>query len=142
VADEKRSPPDQETGRPRTRAGPRRSRPSEESEESRDNADPRRHQNGSPRRTKATRTLSVGQAARLAARQVAELTGRVPEGVVSIERVDDGWLIRVEVVESHRIPDSADILAIYEAELDGDGELTAYRRVRRYPRGRTQEDQE
>jgi hypothetical protein len=46
----------------------------------------------------------------------------------------------VELVETHRIPDTADILAIYEAELDEHGELVSYRRTRRYLRGRVQEN--
>ncbi|MDQ4117261.1 MAG: gas vesicle protein, partial [Actinomycetota bacterium] len=68
--------------------------------------------------------------------QVVEMTGKSPEGVTSVSRSDDGWVVGVEVVETERIPDSADVLAIYEAELDGDAELMSYRRVRRYPRGR------
>lgn len=59
---------------------------------------------------------------------------------MAIERVEHGWRIGVEVVETRRVPDSADILAIYETELDGSGGLVSYRRVRRYSRGRlTQE---
>jgi hypothetical protein len=42
----------------------------------------------------------------------------------------------VDVVEDRRIPSSTDMLSTYEAEIDGDGELLSYRRVRRYPRGR------
>ncbi|NYI84981.1 hypothetical protein HNR68_003611 [Saccharopolyspora hordei] len=65
-----------------------------------------------------------------------ELTGRQIEGVTSIERGDEGWLVGVEVVESRRVPDTADILAVYQAELDHDGDLLSYRRVDRYARGR------
>ena len=45
--------------------------------------------------------------------------------------------VGVEVVESHRIPDSADILAVYEVCLDESGELESYRRTQRYSRGQT-----
>lgn len=83
--------------------------------------------------------LPAAEAAKLAVRQVHELTGRQPEGVTSLEPSDEGWLVGVEVVESHRVPDTADILAVYEAELDQDGELVSYRRVDRYPRGRGNE---
>jgi hypothetical protein len=69
-------------------------------------------------------------------RQVAELTGRQPEGVTSLERTEQAWLVEVEVVETHRIPDSTDILAAYEATLDEHGDLVGYRRTRRYSRGR------
>ena len=41
----------------------------------------------------------------------------------------------VEVVEVSRIPDSADILAVYDVRLDADGDLISYRRLRRYARG-------
>jgi gas vesicle protein GvpO len=74
-------------------------------------------------------------AARAAARVVADFTGRRPEGVISVERHDGEWQVGVEVVETHRIPDTTDVLAVYEVRLDGDGRLTSYRRTRRYARG-------
>jgi hypothetical protein len=46
------------------------------------------------------------------------LTGHEVETVISIEPRDDHWKISVEVVETRRIPDSADILASYEVQLD------------------------
>lgn len=83
--------------------------------------------------------LSAGDAARTGLRQVSELTGRQPEGVTALERTEQGWRVGVEVVETHRIPDSTDILAVYEAELDAAGELVSYRRTTRYARGRGDE---
>jgi len=63
------------------------------------------------------------------------MTGKDPEGIVSLEQPrDDRWTVGVEVVETRRIPDSTDILAVYEVELDAEGELLAYRRVKRYSR--------
>ena len=81
--------------------------------------------------------LTAAQAARAALRQIAELTGKQPEGVTAVEPAEGGWVVGVEVVEDRRIPSSSDILAAYETGLDMDGELLSYRRVRRYPRGRT-----
>jgi Gas vesicle synthesis protein GvpO len=80
--------------------------------------------------------LSAARAARAGLRQIAELTGKNPEGVTGVEPADGGWVVGVEVVEDRRIPSSADILAIYEADVDSEGELASYRRVRRYSRGR------
>lgn len=90
-----------------------------------------------PRRahTEVRRAPEAGKIARLAAGYVEEMTGKEPEQITSLESTDDGdWLVGVEVVETHRIPDSTDILAIYEAELDPAGELVSYRRVKRYSR--------
>jgi Gas vesicle synthesis protein GvpO len=79
--------------------------------------------------------IRAAAAARLAAENVAEFTGREPENVVAIDRRDGDWYVDVEVVESHRIPDTTDVLAIYEVRLDRGGDLLSYRRTRRYARG-------
>jgi hypothetical protein len=83
--------------------------------------------------------MSAAAAAQAAVRSLADLIGKRPEGVTAVEPADDGWVVGVEVVEDRRVPSSADILATYEARLDGDGTLVSYRRVRRYPRGRGDE---
>ncbi|WP_262701260.1 MULTISPECIES: gas vesicle protein [Streptomyces] len=82
--------------------------------------------------------LVARDAARSAARHVRGLTGRTPEGVTSLERTEDGWTIGIEVVETHRIPDSTDLLAEYQVELDDRGELLSCRRTERYYRGRAE----
>jgi hypothetical protein len=43
------------------------------------------------------------------------------------------------VLELRRIPETSDVLATYEVELDDDGSLTGYRRVKRYTRAQTEE---
>jgi hypothetical protein len=83
----------------------------------------------------ADSAIQAPAAARRAARYVAEFTGRLPEGVISVERHNGEWQVGVEVVETHRIPDTTDVLAIYEVCLDGGGRLLSYRRKRRYARG-------
>jgi hypothetical protein len=80
--------------------------------------------------------LSAAKAGQAGLRQIAELTGKEPEGVTGVEPADDGWVVGVEVVEDKRIPSSTDILATYETEVGMDGELVSYRRVKRYTRGR------
>jgi hypothetical protein len=80
--------------------------------------------------------------ARLAARaagELAELLGRPPESIVSLDRTDDGWRVGVEVLETRRIPDTSDVLAEYEVDADERGGLVGYRRIRRYARGRVGE---
>ncbi|MGP4044579.1 gas vesicle protein GvpO [Streptomyces sp. 2A115] len=68
--------------------------------------------------------------------QLAELTGMAAESVSSFERTEDGWTLEIEVLELVRVPDTMSLLASYEVNLDPQGELTGYRRVRRYERGR------
>ena len=80
-------------------------------------------------------SMTGTRAAAEAARQLLELTGREAEGVTGLSRVDDGWRVQVEVVEVRRIPDTTDVLALYEVDVDGEGQLLGYRRLRRYARG-------
>ena len=85
--------------------------------------------------TDEQRPLSAAEAGQEGLEQIAELIGKDPESVTGVMRSKGGWLITVEMLEDRRIPSSTDILATYEAELDGDGELIGYHRVRRYSRG-------
>ncbi|MDT4923920.1 MAG: hypothetical protein QOG01_1633 [Pseudonocardiales bacterium] len=98
--------------------------------------------NGRRTSSRPPRTAKPSPAAlaRRASAELAELLGREPEGVISLERTEDGWRIGVEVVETRRIPDTADILAEYEVDADERGRLVGYRRARRYARGATKDD--
>nr|WP_141961861.1 gas vesicle protein [Actinoallomurus bryophytorum] len=124
--------------RARERPEPRSREPERREPERREpeRREPERREPESRERTETgARGPSGEKAAELAADHVATMTGKEPEGIVSLERADrGGWVIGVEVVETRRIPDSTDILAVYEAELDAEGELVAYRRVKRYTR--------
>jgi len=68
--------------------------------------------------------------------QLEELLERRVESVSSLERTHDGWTVALEVVELSRIPESTDVLASYEMELDEQLNLRRYQQVRRYHRGR------
>jgi hypothetical protein len=58
-----------------------------------------------------------------------ELTGLDISSVVRAEKEDDGWLVLVEVVEKYSIPDSMDILALYETRLDAEGNIREFKRI-------------
>jgi Gas vesicle synthesis protein GvpO len=73
--------------------------------------------------------------------EAAELLGRPIESVLGLEPDDNGgWTVTVEVVELERIPHSTDVLGAYAITLDKGGELTGWRRVRRYYRNQADED--
>jgi hypothetical protein len=82
-------------------------------------------------------TKSLKEVLHEARAQLAELTGMVAESVSSFERTEDGWTLEIEVLELARVPDTMSLLASYQVTLDPEGELTGYRRVRRYERGRS-----
>ena len=73
--------------------------------------------------------------------ELPQLLGRPIESVLGFERgEDDAWQVTVQVVELSRIPHTTDVLGAYAVTVDRDGELTGYRRVRRYHRNQADED--
>ncbi|MEV6804908.1 gas vesicle protein [Streptomyces sp. NPDC051129] len=88
------------------------------------------------RKTAGGRRPALMEVLRQARAQLTELTGLVPETVSSFEQTEDGWSLEVEVLELARVPDTMSLMASYQVELDPEGQLTGYRRVRRYERGR------
>jgi Gas vesicle synthesis protein GvpO len=86
-------------------------------------------------------SMSAREAVERAREEFPDLAGRPIETVLGVERDDDeGWKVAVQVVELARIPNTTDLLGAYEVKLDDDGELTGYRRLRRYARGQADED--
>ena len=86
--------------------------------------------------------LSGGKLAERARRELSEITGLEAESVTSLERHDDGtWKVTVELLELQRIPQTDDVLGAYETDLDENGELLGYRRVRRYARSQAHDAQ-
>lgn len=73
---------------------------------------------------------------RQAREQFEELTGNVPESISALNRTDDGWQMKAEVVELERVPDTMSLLASYTVTLDNNGDVSEYERTRRYTRGR------
>lgn len=108
--------------------------PYEAGEDERDEAE--RPARGGRTAGRRPEVLSAPLAARAGLRHIADLTGKEPSGVTSLEPAEDGWLVGVEVVEDRRIPSSTDILGLYMTQIRADGSLVTYRRTRRYPRGR------
>jgi hypothetical protein len=72
--------------------------------------------------------------------QLQQLIGRPVESVTGMEKNGNEWTVTVEVLELERIPNTTDVLGIYEVQLDKDGELTGARRTRRYYRSEAGED--
>jgi hypothetical protein len=88
----------------------------------------------SPPAREGARAEQVERAVQAAKDQLRLLNGAEAEAVSSFGRTRDGWRVTLEVVEVRRIPETTDVLASYVVELDEDGGLVAYERLRRYQR--------
>ncbi|WP_405554091.1 gas vesicle protein [Streptomyces canus] len=97
---------------------------------------PERAEKDTEERVAENRRPNPMEVLRNARTQLAELTGMTAENVSSFEQTEDGWSLEIEVLELSRVPDTMSLMASYQVELDPEGQLTGYRRVRRYERGR------
>ena len=81
----------------------------------------------------------MGKMIEKARSELNNLTGLEISSTVGAEKEGDGWLVTMEVVEKHSIPDGMDILAVYENRLDADGNMLEFKRVRMRKRIDTEE---
>lgn len=125
-----------ESPRRSTAAAPSKSRPVKSKTSAQKTSAPKSEET---KKASAPARVSTVQAVKKAVEQFSALTGRSPESVVGARWEDDHWAVRLEVVESRRVPDTADLLAEYDIQLDGQGELLEYSRQNRYVRGRPSE---
>jgi len=86
--------------------------------------------------------LSIGEVIEKVRSELNKLTGLDIESTVAAARDAEGWLVSVEVVEKHSIPDGMDILATYETRLDPDGNMLEFKRVRMRKRIETEDIEE
>jgi hypothetical protein len=66
---------------------------------------------------------------------VKELTGYDAESVTGFEWDGDEWQLTVEALELSRIPNTTDVIGVYEVKLDEKGALRGYKRTGRHIRG-------
>jgi hypothetical protein len=73
--------------------------------------------------------LGMGEIVRMARSELNALTGLDVSSTIRAEKSGDEWLVSLEVVEKHSIPESMDILAAYETRMDGDGNMMEFHRI-------------
>lgn len=66
---------------------------------------------------------------------IESIVNKKAECITSVTRDGEEWKVVIEVLERKAIPDTQDILNIYELKLTGDLELTGYKRMGMRHRG-------
>ena len=67
--------------------------------------------------------------------------GKTPDnGVIGMTKTEEGWTVLLEVLERKAIPDTMDMLGLYELHLDNEGNLLGFDRKRLRKRGETNEE--
>lgn len=74
--------------------------------------------------------LKFAEAIKKARTELVTIIGLELGSTISAHPDGDGWRVTLEAVEKKSIPDSMDILGIFEVNLDGNGDISEFNRVR------------
>ena len=62
------------------------------------------------------------------------------DGVTGLAKTEEGWVVSLEALERRAIPDTMDVLGVYEVRLDSEGNLLGFDRKKLRKRGETKEE--
>jgi hypothetical protein len=77
------------------------------------------------------------RAVRRAVEQFRTLSGLDADSLSGLRPENDGWSLLIDVVELERIPLTLSVMATYRVDMDPDGHLVSYERLRRFTRDAT-----
>jgi len=80
--------------------------------------------------------LTAHKVAEFAKKEIVALTGLQVDTISAVTRKEDNWVVTLDLLELRMVPNTQDVLATYEVELNDSGpnELLSYRRIGRYRR--------
>lgn len=67
--------------------------------------------------------------------QITELLKKEPEGISSIEKNNEGWLVVCDVLEKKSVPETYDILKVFEFIVDKECRIVRFKQLRKIRRG-------
>lgn len=67
--------------------------------------------------------------------EIKELLKKDPESISSVEKTKEGWIVQCEVLEKKSIPETYDLLKVFEFKLDNNAKIAGFKQVRKIRRG-------
>jgi hypothetical protein len=61
-------------------------------------------------------------------------------GIIGLSKTEEGWVVSLEALERKAIPDTMDVLGLYQVRLDNEGDLLGFDRKKLRKRGDTEEE--
>lgn len=75
-------------------------------------------------------TMKLKEVIATAKDQLQWARGMEISSVIGVSKTTEGWQATIELIERKAIPDTQDILGVYEVLLDSDGDMLSYERKR------------
>ncbi|MCI2425712.1 gas vesicle protein [Candidatus Acetothermia bacterium] len=84
--------------------------------------------------------MNVDKIIKKAQDDFARLSRQPVNTVIGLSKAEGGWVVSLEALERRAIPDTMDVLGLYEVRLDSEGNLLGFERKKLRKRGDTEED--
>jgi hypothetical protein len=83
--------------------------------------------------------MNADEIVRKAQEDYSRVTKARIDGVTGLSRTDEGWVVLLEALERKAIPDTMDVLGLYEVRMDEEGNLLSFERKKLRKRGETEQ---
>lgn len=77
----------------------------------------------------------IGQLVEGAKKELSQLTGLQPSSLIGVSDENGEMTVKLEMVEKKSVPDSQDVLGIYDVKLTAEGKIKQFTRTRLRRRG-------
>ena len=84
--------------------------------------------------------MNANEIVEKARKEFVSLGKKPADGVTGLSKTQEGWSILMEALERKAIPDTMDVLGLYELRLDDEGNLLGLDRKKLRKRGETHEE--
>lgn len=84
--------------------------------------------------------MNANQVVEKARKEFIGLGKKPADGVTGLSKTKEGWTILLEALERKAIPDTMDVLGLYELRMDDEGHLLSLDRKKLRKRGETKEE--
>ena len=84
--------------------------------------------------------MNADEVTNKAQEEFAKLSKLPINAVIGLSRTEEGWVVSLEAVERKAIPDTMDVLGLYEIRMDSEGNLQSFERKKLRKRGETEEE--
>jgi hypothetical protein len=84
--------------------------------------------------------MNANQVVEKARKEFIGLGKKPADGITGLSKTTEGWTILLEALERKAIPDTMDVLGLYELRMDDEGHLLGLDRKKLRKRGETKEE--
>jgi len=84
--------------------------------------------------------MTANEVIQKAKEQFTQLSKIPVDGIIGLTKSDEGWVVTLEGLERKSIPDTMDVLGLYEVRLDSEANIIGFERKKLRKRGDTEEE--